>query len=97
MESKQLAIVHWEDPTTHTGWISKTKASKKKAAGVVSIGHIVFEDEDYIRIGMDAAFDGDYNGVGVIPKRCVISVYRIDIPPVILIDLITEQGEDIDE
>lgn len=76
-----IAIVNWEDPTTHVAWKSNKKALAAKATSVVSVGVLLSEDDDYVRIAMDWANDSSYSGVGVIPRRVITKMRKILLPP----------------
>ncbi len=76
----EIWIVVWEDPTTHSDWVSTKDAKAKKATLVISIGWGLDEDEDNYRMVLDWANDGDVHTVSVIPKRAVVRRFGVPIP-----------------
>jgi len=77
----KIAIITWEDPMTFTGWRSLGKSRAKHGAQTRSVGFLVSEDRDYVRIALDWNMDGETNGLGVIPRKSVKSMHLINITP----------------
>lgn len=81
MSYDTVAFVLWEDPMTHSGeWVSKDVALALKGAPSLTVGVLVSADKYYIRLALDVNKDGEANGVGVIPMRCVTEIKLVPIP-----------------
>lgn len=75
----KIAIVHWEDPVTKTGWMGKGKARKVKVAKVISVGILLKRNKRYVRLAMDEMDKGEqHNTIGVIPRRSITHIEVID-------------------
>ena len=77
-----IAIIRWEDPASYLEWMSKKKSMRKKPGSVISVGLLLSEDGDNVRIALDSMDDGDqFHGIAVIPKRAIIGrIRKIPVP-----------------
>ena len=76
-----IACVRWQDPTTHTGWFSARKVPGLKVSNILTVGILIHEDEEFIRVALDVTRKGGANGIAVIPKKSIIKMRKMKIPP----------------
>lgn len=81
IRKRYIAIINWEDPTNHeASWTSEKKMKLKKVAKVVSVGILLSQDENDVRIVMDTCSDGAHNVLAIIPRRCITNMRKILLP-----------------
>lgn len=68
-----IEIVVWNDAHALEHEWTEQKDVECKPLVVTSIGFVVAENELGICLALDQSEDGYYNGIGFIPKSCVVS------------------------
>jgi hypothetical protein len=74
-----LVEVKWRDATGKVGWLGKKDLHNLNAATVYSAGYLVVDEPLGIKLAQDIAYDTDdtnadfdANGLGVIPRACIV-------------------------
>jgi hypothetical protein len=83
MDRPKIVCIEWRDPDTKGGWVAHDEVKNEQGETVVSVGMLVFEDEEKIVICMDWAKDGDTNSRGRIYKALITKRKEINLPAMI--------------
>ena len=75
-KSYPLTMVDWLDHTADSRWVDDIEESKYAICR--TIGWLVAEDEDVIKIANAITQDSGLGGISVILKNCIINQYDID-------------------
>lgn len=79
MEDYPLVIVTWLDHVGDTGWKSKLDVEKTTPAKATTIGWLIHEDRETIKICNSLVDDGDFGGTDCILKRCIVERFEVEV------------------
>ena len=79
MDDYPLILVVWLDHTGESGWQTKKQVKNSKPARVKTIGWLVHEDKDTIKVCNSILKDGDLGGADCILRQCIVKRYEVDI------------------
>ena len=72
IESKYpLEKIYWRDILGKTSWTSLKKVAGLQPASCISVGYIISEDDDIIRVAGSMSNDRDVSNIDVIPKSVI--------------------------
>tara|TARA_R100000654_G_scaffold4199_2_gene12663 strand:+ start:2745 stop:3017 length:273 start_codon:yes stop_codon:yes gene_type:complete len=71
-----LIMVDWLDHTADSRWVDDIKESKYAVCR--TIGWLVDEDTDVIKIANAITHDSGMGGISVILRNCIVNQYEID-------------------
>lgn len=80
MSQPKICIIEWEDPISTYSWLGLREFKKQKPAYIISVGLLIDEDEDYVRMALDYDKGGGVNTGGIIPKRCILKRTELALP-----------------
>lgn len=69
----KLVEVQWLDVLVFAGWHSQVQLEEENPPVITSIGWLVHEDKETIRLAGLSSVDDTWNAIQIIPKGCVIS------------------------
>ncbi len=64
--------IRWQDPTGFAEWISPEKVDSLHPAKCTTVGFVISEDDNTIRIAASFTDDGDIGDLSVIPKDSIL-------------------------
>ena len=70
----KIAIVWWNDASYDDSIMDREKAESMRGCNQITVGHLVDEDDDYIRLAMETSstFDDWWQHVVCIPKAWIV-------------------------
>lgn len=76
MKRIQLYVVEWKDIQSDARW-HEGEISKAEPARCITCGWLIFENEEKIILADSKAVDGEFGGLTIIPKGCVVARKRV--------------------
>ena len=73
-----MLCVDWQDHTADGGWVDNPRSMNFEIARTV--GWLVEEDEDCLKIANSLTKDSGIGGISVIIKSCIIDCWEIHFP-----------------
>lgn len=80
MDRPKIICLEWRDPDTKGGWVSHEDVAKEPGETIVSVGLLVYEDEEKVILCMDWAKDLETNSRGRIYKALITKRKEINLP-----------------
>tara|TARA_R100001509_G_scaffold28479_2_gene15008 strand:- start:17371 stop:17622 length:252 start_codon:yes stop_codon:yes gene_type:complete len=74
-----LYIVVWKDHTGDAGWKSEEEVKKEKYILAYSIGYLVHQDKECVKLCNTYTSDDAHGGLDLILKCCIVEMYEIEI------------------
>jgi len=76
-EEGDILEIRWYDIVEENSWTKLSKAKEDKPLECKSIGWLISEDGDCIRIAYHASIDGDVSYT-IFPKKSIISISKVE-------------------
>tara|TARA_R110000744_G_scaffold43055_5_gene96797 strand:+ start:455 stop:706 length:252 start_codon:yes stop_codon:yes gene_type:complete len=74
-----LYIVIWKDHTGDSSWKSAEEISKEKPVTAHSIGYLIHQDKESVKLSNTYTSDKGYGGLDLILRNCIIEMYELEI------------------
>ena len=74
-----LYIVVWKDHVGDAGWKSEEEVKKEKYILAYSIGYLIHQDKECVKLCNTYTSDDGHGGLDLILKNCIVEMYEIDI------------------
>ena len=79
-----VMVVTWLDHTAEAGWVDNIEKSTPEEA--ISIGWLIQEDKDCLKLANTLTKESGIGGVSVILKSCITEMWTLDFDNAIEID-----------
>jgi hypothetical protein len=73
-----LYIVVWKDHTGDSTWKSEEEVKKEKYILAYSIGYLIHQDKESVKLCNTYTSDEGYGGLDLILKSCIVEMYEIE-------------------
>jgi len=73
-----LYIVVWKDHTGDAGWKTLEDITKEKYILAYSIGYLLHQDKDCVKLCNTYTSDGGFGGLDLILKSCIVEMYVVE-------------------
>lgn len=70
---QQIVLIKWRDSGSLYGWQCPTSIKEFKPIIAYTVGMMVEETKEYVKIVQTTSNDGDMGNAFVIPKGCILS------------------------
>ena len=77
--SYPLYIVIWKDHTSDGAWKDLKSITKEKPSLAYSIGYLIHQDKESIKLCNSYTSDNEWGGLDLIIKSCIVDMYEIEI------------------
>jgi len=74
-----LFIVVWKDHTSDSSWKSLEDVVKEKCILAYSIGYLLHQDREAVKLCNTYTSDGGWGGLDLILKSCIVEMYELEI------------------
>jgi hypothetical protein len=74
-----LYIVVWKDHTGDAGWKSEEEVKKEKYILAYSIGYLIHQDKECVKLCNTYTSDDGHGGLDLILKSCIVEMYEVEI------------------
>ena len=74
-----LYIVVWKDHTSNSSWQTEEEIKKEKYILAYSIGYLLHQDKECVKLCNTYTSDEGYGGLDLILKSCIVEIYEIEI------------------
>ncbi len=75
-----IVIIHWKDHTADSSWFDLPGVKKQNHVLCQTIGWLIDEDPDQIKVVDSLTSDGGFGGVNVILKSCITDIWELRFP-----------------
>ena len=75
-----IVIIHWKDHTADSSWFDLTGVKKQNHVLCQTIGWLIDEAPDQIKVVDSLTSDGGFGGVNVILKSCITDIWELRFP-----------------
>ena len=74
-----LYIVVWKDHTADSSWKTVEEITKEKYILAYSIGYLLHQDKECVKLCNTYTSDDGYGGLDLILKSCIVEMYMVEI------------------
>tara|TARA_R100000963_G_C4641981_1_gene105601 strand:+ start:821 stop:1096 length:276 start_codon:yes stop_codon:yes gene_type:complete len=74
-----LYIVIWKDHIGDSSWKTAEEVAKEKHVLAHSIGYLLHQDKESVKLCNTYTSDKGYGGLDLILKSCIVEMYEIEI------------------
>ena len=79
MNDDNIYIIEWLDHIAIASWLDTELIKKQKPALIRTIGFLVEENNEYIKLVDTITEDGDMGGLSLIIKSCIINIWHLKV------------------
>ena len=73
-----LYIVVWKDHTANSSWQTEEEIKKEKHILAYSIGYLLHQDKECVKLCNTYTSDDGYGGLDLILKSCIVEMYVVE-------------------
>ena len=74
-----LYVVIWKDHTANSSWQTEEEIKKEKNILAYSIGYLLHQDKECVKLCNTYTSDDGYGGLDLILKSCIVEMYEIEV------------------